>query len=69
MLLKLGKEAIDLPVDDHDVLLPKELQGVKNLQVEIDRALEPLEKFLQGAKRISILVSDITRPSHPSFLW
>lgn len=62
MLLKLGKEAVDLPVDDHDVLLPKELQGVKNLQVEIDRALEPLEKFLQGAKRISILVSDITRP-------
>ncbi len=62
MLLKLGKEAVDLPVDDYDVLLPKELHSVKNLQAEIDKALEPLEKFLQGAKRVSILVSDITRP-------
>lgn len=62
MELKLGKGSVDLPLDGYEVIMPSELPPLENLNLKIKEALYPLEEKLKGVKRVSILVSDITRP-------
>ncbi len=62
MELKLGKRSVNLPLDGYETLLPNELPPLDNLDDRIEEALSSLDDRIKGVKRVSILVSDITRP-------
>ncbi|MCS7232640.1 MAG: nickel-dependent lactate racemase [Synergistetes bacterium] len=62
MELKLGKGSVDLPLDGYETIFPKELPPLENLKSKVKEALYSLEERLSNAKKISIIVSDITRP-------
>ncbi|MBC7330878.1 MAG: nickel-dependent lactate racemase [Synergistetes bacterium] len=62
MELRLGKGSVELPLDDYEVLLPRELPSLENLTENIEKSLSSLEERLKGVKKVSVLVSDVTRP-------
>lgn len=65
----MGKGSVSLPLDEFETLMPNELPPLENLQDRFEEALASLEEILKGVKRISILVSDITRPVPTSLFF
>jgi lactate racemase len=73
--LKYGKGHFEVDVPDRNlagILLPKELEGVKDEQAEIRRALENpigyprLRDKLKKGMKVVVIISDVTRPC-PSY--